>query len=579
MKRLLPLVCLCLFATAARADMLARIDVLVKGGAPTLALRMLEQNQPGPDQPAEWLRWEKLRLDIYAAQRNWRALAARAEHLPENTPRDFLEQVLVRAAETQLAAGDGAAARKYLRRLLSGHRGEIKASEPWRKLVIRSYLIENAVDDAKAALQRYRQDFRATDASWSYLHARVLLRAGDPKGAAKIVGERQTHEGRLLRLTARLRAGDTPPAAALTEARRLAQQTEKLPELNRQAWALLAEAAAKGGERVMRVEGLERALTGPAGTPVGDGVFDVNADQLWEAYQALGETTGNAARLLIGSDEAWLKKARDFERSAPQKSRAIHALLAQSAQAEDPGRAHRRLLEALYRAGLGETAVVLYTRSARYATQADIPAAARYFLAEQALKTYDAPLAAGLMDGLNEPPAGERKEFWLLKRARIAVYAGQTERALALMDELLDGRKEIDDALAERVVQVIFDLQTVGRHADAYRRAERVHDLAVSTRQKRETLYWMGDAAAADDNPRLAAELFLRSAFYKTPAAADEWGQAARYRAAGTLTKAGFAEDARSIYRELYQLTTDPKKRAVLDQHLQQLWVPATTTR
>ena len=72
----------------------------------------------------------------------------------------------------------------------------------------------------------------------------------------------------------------------------------------------------------------------------------------------------------------------------------------------------------------------------------------------------------------------------------------------------------------------------------------------------------MGDAAAADDNPQLAAELFLRSAFYKTPAAADEWGQAARIV---RLTSPRLVYEDAFRLPQLYQLTTDLKKRAVLD--------------
>ena len=91
------------------------------------------------------------------------------------------------AANAQLLAEDGTAARKYLRRLIWETPADAKQFAEWRQLIIRSYLLDNNITDAHNALLRYKQDYRADNDAWRHLHASVLLRAGRNKAAFDVV--------------------------------------------------------------------------------------------------------------------------------------------------------------------------------------------------------------------------------------------------------------------------------------------------------------------------------------------------------------------------------------------------------
>lgn len=568
-------VLLCLGLPVAHADIYDRVDALVAGGAPHLALRLLEKNQPSSLDQKAWMAWEKRRLAIYAAQGEWAALVDKIDHLPDGLPPEFVQAMWLEAAKAKLAEKDGAGARVYLRRLLWQQKAKLKSTATWRELVVRSYLDQDAIQDARRALTLYREDFHPHSAEWTYLYARVLLRAGDASGALKALAGNQTFLGRVFNLLARLRSKAESPARIIKAARTLEHQTRKHPDINRQVWALLAEAAGKAKDESLRVSALEHAL------PVDDKLFDLNADTLWDAYIQYAEKLGNAAHLLIGNDAAWLAAAAHHAKQAPVKARAMYALLAtRGDDATGAARGGALLLKSLYAAGEDDVAHALFLDSQRFAKISDLPPDVRYILSDHALKAYDIHLAAKLVDGLDTPPPGEKRDSWLLRKARLAIYAGNYVPGVKLIDEILNAHKTLDEDQAEAVLQVLFDLQTAGQNAQAYELFQRVHDLVQSIRLQRETLFWMGESRAAQGDSQAAAELYLRSAFYKHPAGDDMWAQAARYSAADALGKAGLTEDARGIYKSLLALTNDPKRRAVIQRNMQQLWLlgPSVTT-
>jgi hypothetical protein len=573
--RLLPL-CLILATGAAHADeTLDRVQSLIKAGAPNLALTVLERNQPAIEDADRWQAWEEQRLAILAAQKKWLAVVERVESLPSGLPRPFVEDMWFRAAAAQLSAGDAAGARVFLRRLLWGGDPDAQAQAPWREMVIRTYLADGAIDDARAAIVRYQTEFSPRSPEWSYLHARVLLRAGDPGAAAVVVGQRQTFEGRLLYLLARLRSGDFGPADAIDRARSLEKETRGRPEINRRVWALLAEAGARAQVQALVVDATEHAL------PVDDELFSLDADDLWQGYESLGEALGNEAQLLIGDDVAWLELAARLGKKSPLKARAIHALLAnKSPSPEIREKAHLELVRSLYDEHYGRIAVALCTASRRFPEPATLPAAVRYYLSDRALQAHDVQLAARLVAGLEVPPPGEDPTRWQLRRARLAIYSGAPERGVALLSAALAGRAELGEDDAEAVLQVVFDLQVVGQHAAALDLLPRIRELTASRRLRREILFWMGESREAQSEYAVAAELYLRSAL-EAAGGTDMWGQAARYSAAGALAKAGLKDDAYNIYNELLAATEDPKRRAVIERNIQKLWLlgPSHTTQ
>jgi hypothetical protein len=563
-------------AVSAATGDLERIEALAKGGAPNLALRMLERDAPPLTQPEAWMAWERQRLAIYSAQRNWTAIVQRAEQLPANLPATFRRWMLTQAVQARLSASDPAGARVILRRLIWQESGSGEELAQWRRFVIRSYLMEGNLVDAQSALLRYQQDHPGRTEVWRTLHAEILLRTNRPKAAYEVLAGAQSFEARKLRLLAALRAGLIPPKEVLAQAEKLAEQLRAQPRAARAAWALVAAAAAQSrDQRVTRVRALEQALALPVGE---DSLLAVTADDLWQAYDNLAEAAGNAERLVIGNDCAWFKRAQNYPCQQRHTARAYYAFLTQRAQGEAVRlAAHDRLLESLFAEGRVVVVQALYTQSARYATVEAVPEAVRYWLADKALADYNIQLAAQMIKDLVQPPAGEDRELWSLRRARVLIYAGDYKPALILLGGILDEHKRLDVDFADRYLQVVFDLQAAGLPAEAVTLLESVYRRVDNERMRREILFWQADSKAALGEHPVAAELYLRSATFAGANGEDPWGHTARFHAAESLGKAGLVDDARAVYRKLLESTEDPRQRALIERQIQQLWLTKTT--
>lgn len=562
-----------LAAHAADNDALERVRALTKGGATQLALRLLDQHQPATNQTEAWMQWEKERYALYRAQRNWTQLAERVTSLPADLPPEFVHWAKTEAARARLSASDTEGARRVLRDLLWQEQGSREERAEWRQLVIRSYLIENNVSDALTALQQYRADFQVNSPAWRQLEATILIRAGKARDAYALIGDIKTHDGQLLTLLAGLQGDMLPPVTVVARAFGLAEETRNKPALNQQAWLLAAEAAARANDPLRRMYALERALTNAREHAAPDALLVANADDLWQAYEDYAEAVGNEARLLVGNDAAWLKKAESYTRDDALPARAFYAFLLGHAGIETRKLAQQRFTDSLIEDGRAEVLRALYSASRRYPDLKAVPEYARYQLADQALAGYDITFAARLMQGLENPPAGEDPDGWALRRARVLIYAGDQRSAVQLLNSILAGKKKLDDAFAERYIQVLFDLQAAEHHTQAIALLEAVFQLATNPRIQRESIYWTADSKAALGEHQQAAELYLRSATYQHPTGGDMWGQTARYHAAEELGKAGLTQDARLVYQALLRHADDAKQRAVIERNIQQLWL------
>ncbi|MFQ5936617.1 MAG: tol-pal system YbgF family protein [Acidiferrobacterales bacterium] len=572
--RAISLGCLSLLSLGVSGDGLERIDAVAQGGATELALRLLAKQQPSLDQQDDWIQWEKRRIAILAETERWDEIALRADQLPVGLPEPFIRWALMQAANAQLTAENGAAARRYLRRLIWGHPADTNEFARWRRLVVRSYLLDGDVSDAHTALLRYKQDYRVNNDAWRLLHARVLLRAGRNKAAFDVLEDTQSLEGKSLRSLAGLRSGIYKATAVKAEGLKLVEATRGKPELNQQAWALVAEAAAQAGDDVYRVIGLEHALALPGKKQSNHGVFDVRADDLWQAYEWLAETLGNRMQLLVGNDQTWLEQADYYQSEERSYSRSLYAFLTR--RGSDPAarrEAHTRLTDSLFADGRDMVVQRLYTRSKRFGSLESIPEPVRYRLADMALKRRDIHFAARLLQGLDKPPEGGNPDLWSLRRARVLIYAGDFKEGALWLSQILDHKRVLDSTFADRYIQVLFDLQAVDKHAEAYVLLDSVYGLVENPRQRREILFWMADSKKALGEYQEAAELYLRSAHYPPSKGKDPWGHSARFYAAEALGKAGLVADARGVYRKLLAETADRRRRAVVERHIQQLWL------
>lgn len=563
-------------------DALKRIQALTRGGATDLALRLLDAQQPKPEQAEVWQQWERERYVLYRVRQDWPALAARVDALPAGAPAEFLRWARTEAAQARLDANDPTGARRVLRQLLWSGEGSVTDHQLWRQLVIRSYLLEDRVDDALLAVERYRDEYKVSAPAWRLLEATTLVRAGRAREAHTRLADLKTHDGQWLTLVAGLRAQTLKPTTVLTRARKLAEETSNRPAIQFQVWLLADEAARRAEKPAERVYALERALTLARAQRRPDQLLAVSADDLWQAYLQLAEQLGNDARLLMGDDEAWFRKARATKRDDAIEARALHALLLQRSESpETRALAAQRLADSLIEDGRNEVLRALFAEGSAFAGVETIPAAVRHRLAAQALEEYDIRLAAKLLKGLVQPPEGEPPEQWTLRRARIAIYAGDYPVAVELMQGLLNEPGKLDDEFVERLLQVLFDLQAAGRHVEALTLLQTLHERSDNPRTRREILYWMAESHGARNKHQQAAELFLRSAYEEHPTGGDPWGQTARYHAAEALGKAGLTRDARLVFQALLKHTEDRKQRAVIERSIQQLWLieNRTTTR
>ena len=550
------------------------VESLLVGGARQLALQYIDRNQNAESDADTWQHWERLRIRLYRERRDWSAISDRAKTIPRQMPMPFRQWLLTEAAEAELNAGNAGDARRYLRALIWRSGGKGVQLAHWRRLVIRSYLLDDRIDDAQTALLRYKLDYRATSDAWQLLHARVLMRARDYERAFRILGDIQSVDGKLLRLYSALHAGIYQPDRVIKRCQRLAGRSRLSDEQRQQIWVMAAAAARYINDNKRAVAFLELALNAGYKDAPNDPFFAVAPDHLWQAYFELAETVGNRERLLVGNDAPWLEQAEALAATDAVTSRAIYGFVSIRGGLESARQtAHQRLSTALLADDKATVARGLYSRSRFIGSGKNLPDNVRYQLANEALKVHDIQLAARWMKGLQTPPAGEDVDQWMLRRARTMVYAGETQSAFGLLQKMLASHQNLDVKLAKKTIQVLFDLQAMREHDKAYQLMGRVYSLVDQPSMRRELLYWMAESKDALGEHEKAAELYLRSATTGQPTGGDLWGQSARFQAAESLGRAGMVSDARSIFGQLLRITQDAKRRALIERKLDQLWL------
>ncbi|GIT49587.1 MAG: hypothetical protein Ct9H300mP14_15150 [Gammaproteobacteria bacterium] len=73
-------------------------------------------------------------------------------------------------------------------------------------------------------------------------------------------------------------------------------------------------------------------------------------------------------------------------------------------------------------------------------------------------------LAARLSGKMRAPPPNMNEGEWVLRRSRIQIFAGQADDGLIAVVDWLSGIDQLSEEMLDRVMQVFFDLQTIGRH-------------------------------------------------------------------------------------------------------------------
>lgn len=547
--------------------------MLLDSGAYDLALRRINDIQADIEDTQEWLEWENLRFDLYRRREDWDRMADRLLDLPGDVPEIQRQALMTRAAELLLESGRGDSVREILRALIWRGSGDSRQLNHWRRLVVRSYLADDSTRDAGIAMTLYDREYLPADADWNYLFAQVLLRQGSAELAAERLDSAQEPAARVLRLLSRLRAGVDSPQEVLKRSAELRSALSGSPSLVAASWAVTAEAALEGAELEARVDALEQLFNGP-GLAGEFSLFDLDVADLWRAYEALGTRLGNDRNMLFGDPEPWMMMAGDLKGDdSALKARAINAAVARnSGSRSERDRLHLALYERLLAAELDTLAVRLYEAESEFPTVDAVPDSVRHRIVTAAIEEQNMKRAARFARHLAAPGAEQTQVQWDLTRARLALYDGDFSQSESILRSLILSREEFEPETADRVLQPIFDLQSVGRGEAAYELLQYMYDRVTTSKQKRELLLWLGDALKTRGEYEAAAEYYLRSA-HAAARGQDQWGQSARYHAAEALAEARLLEDARRIYEQLLNEVGGGTRAAALQRRLQELWV------
>ncbi|MCH7881042.1 MAG: tetratricopeptide repeat protein [Proteobacteria bacterium] len=555
-----------------------RLDVLKNisaAGAPVLTLRMLDRAQPKVDVDLyEWILWEQERYAILSRWQQWNELLVRIEGLPADLPEQFNQQATTYKARAYLEIGQTDTARRILRaQLWQTGVGAVSEYQTWRRQIIVSYLKDGRIDDARIAMLRFNQDFDTDDESWLLLRASVLIQAGRYEEAIQILQGLESWQARLTSLLAQFRAQRISATELWSQVKSKAGEGELEDAELATLWAL-GYYAAQQMSAVDRVVALENLFQIDGRSPIE--LFQLHADRLWRAYIEYAELVGNRAELLVGDDARWLDLAQKTSAVTPIKSRSLLALI--MVKSADPAMVNSAAKSYLQTFGDTDTAErnllgQLFNNSEVYADADRIPVIIKYQLVDLALIRADIDEATRLMSGMNTYPEGTSRFSWQLRHARVLILGGRYEEGNQILQALLAEYQQPNAEDTDRILQVLFDMQTVNLNEQAIAHFNQLLRVSIEAKQHREILFWIADSYKALKKYDQAALLYLRSAMLPGTLAMDPWAQTARFNAADSLQKSGLVDDARRIYTELLRVTKEPASRAMLKHNIQQLWL------
>lgn len=570
---------------------LAQMDELVQLGMPALALRLLSQEQQNwPLYSSEWYAFERKRITLLSALDDWQGLIERTDALLHGA--DPAQQISVHIARwfstqqimARLRLGQAELALVQLRtQLWQSSRANLDLNYSdmvalWRRLVIRAYLAMNADHDAQKALLRYQHDYsrnhRNLNLDWRLLQARSLLRTGRAEETMALLADAPSHIAQALRLLAGLRAQPKNAGQYVQQAQTsLGQQNMSTGEI----WAyryVLYQAYLSQEKLSSATEVLKELLVQREAHAFMGEEFNVSSDNLWQLYQSIGRQLGNRSKLLLGDDLSWYKKAGELQKkNQPVEALSLYAVLAFNARdREKKQAAHKEIVALLEKDKNGlELVNQLYLHATKIASLKSLPLEVRYSLLDYALSKSDTKLAVRLMQSVQQPPQGQEVFAWEMRKARVMILEGAYAQGEAVLATTVNQAQQISPAQLDQFLQVIFDLQAVGRHAQVLALLNSLKPEWLDQTLHRELFFWKAESYAALEQYERAAWSYLKSAQLADETEAPLWAQSARFNAAGVLVKSRLYNDARLIYTGLMPVTASDSRKAAIRQQLQHI--------
>lgn len=580
------LLCLCVVNAPVYATDLRELELLIDSGATNLAREVFDREQPGfESNPEQWLEWENQRIKLYQYNKDWDSLIYRLLALPDWVPQDFRLWAQEQIARAQIEKKDPYAALQTLRELIWHSPRDIEAAyleqslPVWRQLIIQAYLVAENIKDAEVAMLRFQQDHDNPKDDWKRSRATVLIRAGKPYDAELLMkGETHMHS-RSIYYLAQLLTGKVDPEAIRVRTAKLGAMAKFADSTRRQFWFVSAKAARQQGKLDAAIVAMQNALLlldeNEAMSQREKLLFALQGSDLWDLYEAYGRYLGNQWQLLIGHDEVWFSKASNLVDKHPRQAMALFAVMIKDVSLPQTRMLAHDLFSTLLSEQKNGLILVkkLYLDSSAGNMVSFIPEGLRHRLIDDALAHSNVKMASKLIQTVTAPPKGANALFWKLRRARIMILAGQLDEGIAALYQLLAETKELQPDQMDRVMQVLFDLQTVDRHQAAIKLFNKLPLKGQSGQMRREILYWIADSYKELKQYQFAARYYLLSAGLLNSQAMDPWAQTARYQAADALFAGGEYQDAGRIYKRLLEVTTEPARKVVLRNKIQQIWL------
>lgn len=566
---------------------LEQMDELATLGMPALALHLLSKEQKRLSlYSPQWYSFERKRIVLLSAVENWQAIIDRTDkvlkeakpgkQINEQISQWFMSQKII--ALLQLRQPEKALSET--RKLLWSTNKINAASSPialWRRLVIRAYLLMHADDDAQTALQRYQQDYSQNhnnlNEDWRMLQARTMLRTHRPEEVIMLLADTESEIGQALRLVAAVRARPDYASLYVKEAE-TAMAGSKLSRA--ELWSyryVLYEAALQQKNLLKTSKALQDLLAlGNPYSALGE-EFYVSGDELWQLYEDIGNSIGNRSNLLLGNDIAWYNKANKLQENKPVEALGLYSVLAFNAHDKTKQEmAHKEIVGLLVKDVNGlELINQLYLNGSRISSTDSLPVEVRYSLVDYALSKSDIKLAARLMKSLQRPPEGEDVFKWQMRKARVLILEGSYEQGEHVLKQAVAENEQLSLEQIDQFLQVIFDLQAVQRHSQAIEFIDSLKEEWLNDDIRRELFFWKAESLYALEQYAGAAWLYLRSAMIADQTQSELWAQSARFKAAGTLVKAGLYDDAQTMYTELLRFIASDSRKAYIKQEIQQI--------
>jgi len=571
---------------------LEEINQIANSGAVDLSIRILEREQPLlKKQPAQWMAWERQRIKFYKSRKQWHRLSERLTTLPDFADVDFIFWAKTERAIALIALRQGEMARHELRGLIwrlntdgLSHESNRESNRElltqkriiqWRRLIIKSYLVDGQASDAQMASIRLQQDLETVELSDILVRARIAILDNQADEAIRLLKPfSDKPEAASLLLLAQLRGQVRSPKRIMQAAFRYLNDKEINEELKVNLWAVVAEAAQRQGNRGINTKAIEHILIDRKNLTLSKSIYQIDNNALWNAYIDYALSISNDEQLLIGNDQKWLDVASRIEKKKPVGARAMSVFIMLRGQSPEL----REQAAAKFVAVLSEMAsgnrllLELFQRSRHFPETKNIPKPVRHALVDIALSSSDIDRASELMATIEEPPEGSDQFMWWLRRARILVLGNQAEVGGQALVDLLAKNKTLEQDQIDKLLQVVFDLQTAGQHKLAYQLFGTVLRYTKDEKVQREIYYWMADSRKSQERYADAAQLYLKSAMHPNPDNMDPWAQTAHYQAAESLARAGLYDDATTLFKRLLRVTDDSARRATLKRELQRLW-------